>query len=114
MDLQLNSEHDIEFKNRELQIVTTGQDILKQRLSIALQLLYQEWFLDANVGVPYTQHIFEPTTTIEQINSYFRTEIENIDGVEIINKLEITQDKNNRTITIDLIVNNTITVEVVV
>jgi len=113
-DIYLNTNHDIVLDGRDLKITTEDEDLV-QRLKIKLQFLLDEWFLDTSKGLPYTQLIFEEgINDLSRLQSIYRTEILNTEGVDKINSLDLSIDRDERTLTITLQVNQTVSVEVTV
>ena len=104
-DIKFNSEHDMYLDGSDIAF-TTDTDVLVQRLTIRLQFLLEEWFLDNTAGLPYVQFIFEQGSTLEDIYSIFRTAIINTEGVEDIQELELTPDPDNKGLRVDFSVNN--------
>ena len=107
-DIKFNDNHDIELDGPDLAFAEET-DILKQRLTIRLQFLLEEWFLDNRAGLPYTQFIFKQGSSIEDIYSIFRQEINNTEGVENIVSLELTPIANTKSMRVDFSVNNGVT-----
>lgn len=103
-DLKLNASHDLQVGSDLC--LTDEEDAVVQRLSIRLQFLYEEWFLDNSVGVPYTQFIFKQGSSIQDIYEIFRKEIINTDGVENIVSLELTHDPDYKGLRVDFAVND--------
>jgi hypothetical protein len=113
MDLKLNENHDIFLDGNDLAIVDELDEagVLKQRLSIKLQFLLGEWFLNTNIGIPYTQYIFESNfNDIDTIYAIFRAAINEIEDVKEINKLDINIDRDNKILNISLLVNQNINI----
>lgn len=114
MDIFFDTEHDMTLDNRDIRFTETDEDLV-QRLTIHLQFLLGEWFLDTSKGIPYTQTIFESNANdMRGIYVLFRTEIKNIDGVEEINELNIDIDRDSRILTVSLKVNGVIDLEVII
>ena len=63
MDLKLDNDHDLFVTNQDLTLTTLDNEVV-QDLSIRLQFILNEWFLDNSVGVPYPQTIFEKGTNL--------------------------------------------------
>lgn len=115
-DIGFDAEHDMALNGADIYFAEEV-DIVKQRLTIRLQFLLEEWFLDNTIGLPYTQFIFEQGSSIEDIYEYFRKEIKNTEGVENIIELNLTPDSDNKGLKIDFSVNDntsTGTVEVTI
>ena len=104
-DLLLDATHDLTLSGSDLAVAEDG-DIIKQRLSIRLQFLFGEWFLNNQVGMPYTQFIFQQGNTLEDIYSIFRTEILDTEGVENIVSLELIPDPEDKGLRVEFSVNS--------
>jgi hypothetical protein len=104
-DIAFDEDHDMYLDGAD--IVFTDEDTaLVQRLTIRLQFLFEEWFLDNTVGIPYAQTIFDQGTSLEDIYSIFRKAISNTNGVESIQQLDLTPDPNEKGLRVDFAVND--------
>ena len=103
MDIYLDENHDFILGGRDLRMTTPEEDVV-QRLSIRLQFLLGEWFLDNTKGLPYTQKFFQVGTSLEKIYDLIRNEIIATDGVNEFVSLSLTPDSDNRTLRIDFVV----------
>ena len=84
VDLLLRDDtHDLAVADRDL-VLVDGSALVKQRLSVILQLFKSEWFLDANAGIPYFQEILKKGVDATVIDAIFRTAIIATDGVNRI------------------------------
>jgi len=113
LDIGFNSSHDIYLDGDDLAFVEE-EDIVVQRLTIRLQFLFAEWFLDNSIGVPYTQFIFEAGTSITDVYSIIRREIIETEGVISLETLELDINAETRNLTITFSVNGGNTLETVV
>lgn len=114
-DIYLDENHDITLLNGDLRLTSSDKEDLTQRVSIALQFLLEEWFLDTTRGVPYTQIIFEAgKSDLETVYSIIRDQIQAIEGVSEITQLDINFDGDSRITLIRTTVNGTTTVEVTI
>ena len=95
MDLALNKSHDLFVTNQDLTLTTVDIEVI-QDLSIRLQFILNEWFLDNSVGVPYPQIIFEQNTNIATVYSIFRNEIKNTDNVKEIKSLILIPEPSKK------------------
>lgn len=111
MDIYFDENHDMVLDGNDIRFTKSDEDV-KQRLTIRLQFLLEEWFLNTSSGLPYTQVFFEQGTSIEDIYIYFRDEIKNTEGVEKINRLELTPNTRNKSLLVETTVNDNIQVEV--
>ena len=107
-DIGFDDTHDLHLDGQDLAFAEES-DITKQRLTIRLQFLLAEWFLDNRVGLPYTQFILEQGASIEDIYELFRKEIVNTEGVENITELNLTPTPDEKGLRVDFSVNNGIT-----
>lgn len=115
-DIKFDSDHDMHLAGSDIAFAEEA-DIVKQRLTIRLQFLLGEWFLDNRAGLPFTQFIFEQGSSIDDIYELFRKEIKDTDGVEDITELDLTPDPSEKGLRIDFSVNDGIsrgTVEVAI
>jgi hypothetical protein len=103
-DLLLDDDHDIHLSGQDLALAEE-EDIVVQRLKIRLQFLQEEWFLDVNAGLPYTQTIFEAGTSIDDVYALYQSEIINTTGVETINELNLTPTAESKLMRVDTTVN---------
>jgi hypothetical protein len=106
IDLLLGDDNDLVIENGDLKF-STGIDAIVQQCRIALQMFQGEWFLNLDAGIPYWQSILgqKPTTAIEAARIFFRRELELVDGVNKITKLDIAYSGSTRTLTITWQVN---------
>jgi len=95
MDLALDGTHDLFVTNQDLTLTTVETEVI-QDLSIRLQFILNEWFLDNSIGVPYPQIIFEKNTNISTVYTIFRNEIKNTDNVKSLESLILTPEANNK------------------
>jgi len=104
-DIAFNKDHDMHLDGADIAF-TDDNTMLIQKLIIELQFLFGEWFLDVTKGIPYTQFIFEQGSGLDDIYNIFYTKIVNTEGVENIQKLELTPDPNNKGLRVDFAVNS--------
>ena len=106
-DISFDSTHDMYLNSSDIAFAEEI-NIVKQRLTIRLQFLFEEWFLNNTVGLPYTQFIFEQGSNIEDIYELFRKEIKNTEGVENITELNLIPDPDKKGLKVDFSVNDNI------
>ena len=94
MDVELNSDWDIEPTGSNLTLVT-GADAIKQHLGQRLKTFYGEWFLDMEKGIPYFQQVLKKNPDPVVIDSIFKREI--IDTPGILQLLEFDLSIDNAT-----------------
>lgn len=104
--LLLNDDGDLDFKNGNfVRSLNNSDKEIEQRLKTRLRLFLGEWFLDTNLGIPYLQMVFIKGTDPELIESYFKDEILNTEGVStLINFSPIGFNPRTRIMTISFAV----------
>jgi len=113
MDIKLNENHDYYLDGIDLAIVTDEAEKLKQTLTIKLQFLLGEWFLNTNIGIPYTQYVFDSNfSDMETIYSIFRVAITETENVRNLNELNIILDRDTRIMSVDIVVNENIPINI--
>ena len=104
-DIGFDANHDMHLSGSDIAFAEE-LDIVKQRLTIRLQFLLEEWFLNNTAGLPYTQFIFEQGSSIEDIYELFRKEINDTEDVENITELNLIPDASNKGLRVDFSVND--------
>lgn len=100
MDLKLDLEtHDLSLKGRDLALLQ-GVDLVRQRIKQNLLANQGEWFLDAAVGLPWYEEIFQKQTSEARVRALLIRRIVATQGVEALNTFEMTVDKATRTASI--------------
>ena len=106
--------HDLVLSGSDLRLTDTDE-ILIQRLKIRLEFLLGEWFLNVNLGIPYTQIIFEDgANNLDVVYFIFSTEIRAVEGVDTLDELTLTpsSDGDLRLLNVACVVNQNVQVEV--
>lgn len=103
MDMALNSEHDIFVTDSDLTL-TSESNFVVQSLSIRLQFILNDWFLDENAGLPYPIVIFEKGTNISTIYNLYKKEIIETSGVKEVLSLELTPFNDSKKLQVDFAV----------
>ena len=106
-DLLLSSTHDLAIENFDLQM-TTDENAVAQRVKRTLLLFKGEYFLDAELGIPYFDEILGTKNSIDSIRSVFVSEISNVEGVQEINSFDIAFDNLSRVLTIECVLTDTL------
>lgn len=69
---KLTDTNDIEVdSDGRIQLLSTVQEAVKQRLSIKLRTFQNEWFLDTTFGIPYRQGILGKGFTNAERDAYY-------------------------------------------
>lgn len=100
MDIYLDTNHDFVLSGQDLRMTTPEEDVVN-RLSIRLQFLLEEWFLDNTTGLPYTQNFFQAQFGLDEIYERLRIEINDTDGVEELISLVLTPAGNEKSLRVD-------------
>ena len=99
-DLLLRDDtHDLARDSRDI-VLVDGSLLVRQRLSIALQLFKGEWFLDADAGVPWLQEILEKGVAVAVIDAILRDKIIATPGVNRILTYSSEIDAATRTVSV--------------
>lgn len=100
VDLLLRDDtHDLARDSRDI-VLVDGSLLVRQRLSIALQLFKGEWFLDADAGVPWLQEILEKGVAVAVIDAILREKIVGTPGVNRILTYSSEIDAATRTVSV--------------
>ncbi len=100
VDLLLrDATHDLARDSRDI-VLVDGSLLVRQRLSIALQLFKGEWFLDADAGVPWLQEILEKGVAVAVIDAILRDKIVATPGVNRVLTYSSEIDAATRTVSV--------------
>lgn len=89
-DLALNTAtHDLVVENYDLQFVDEVSQV-RQNIKIRLLFLFNEWFLDSNLGVPYFEQLCTKDPNIALVDSFLKSTIIETPGVSQL--LEYSSD----------------------
>jgi hypothetical protein len=99
IDLLIDEDNQLVFVDGDL-AWSRGIDAIVQQCRIALQMFQEEWFLNLDAGLPYWDQILgqKPVIAMQAAQIYIRRELELVDGVVDITKLEITFERVTRTL----------------
>ena len=100
MDIFFDSGHDMTLDGQDIKFTDSDSSVV-QRITIRLQFLLGEWFLDTTRGVPYTQTIFKKGTSLSDIYNIIRKHILETDGVLSLKKLDLTPSADERNLVVD-------------
>lgn len=106
IDLKLDDNNELVIENGDL-VFTRGIDAIVQQCRIALQMFQGEWFLNLDVGIPYWEKILgeKPATAIEAARIFFRRELQLVEGVNRVTKLDISYTGTTRSLNVTWQVN---------
>jgi hypothetical protein len=95
---------DLDLSSGGIQLVES----LEQRIRGRLRLFRGEWFLDKGRGVPYFQTVLTANPNMGHIKEAFREVVIGTPGVKRLNALRLDFDRETRTLTVRIRVNNTL------
>lgn len=81
--------HDLDLSSGGLGLIT-GDEAVKQKLSIRLRFVLGEWFLDQRIGVPYFESVFVKNPDEGRIRDIFRQTVLTTPGVSDLRELLVT------------------------
>lgn len=90
---------DVAIKNNDL-ILTSGIDMVNQKLRTRLRFFAVEWFLDTVTGMPYFQDILVKNPNINNIDNIIKTKIIETDDVTELLEYDSTFDNSLRTFSV--------------
>ena len=102
MNLGQDVNGDLEIVNGQLVLVgkqfgTQFREI-EEHLEQRLRTLFQDWFLDQSIGVPYFEDIFTKPFNASVVESIFVNEILSTPGVLRLIEFNLDLNKQNRTL----------------
>lgn len=90
-DVVINNNGNLETNSSEEEVV--------QRILFKISLDKSDWFMDEEIGIPWTSEIFKiknQKNQEERIKFYLKKELQNDEAVEKINEINIENDIKNR------------------
>lgn len=101
IDLLIDNTNDLVIEGGDLQF-SRGVDAIVQQCRVALQIFQGEWFLNLDIGIPYWQSILgeKPKVAIAAARIFMRRELELVDGVDEVLKLDVTYIGASRTLSV--------------
>ncbi|MCQ9124370.1 hypothetical protein [Rodentibacter caecimuris] len=99
IDLKLNNQHDLLFKDRKL-VLADGVNQKAQQIKVVLLTFLGEWFLDTTIGLPYFDEILVKNPDSSRIQSIFRKKIMGIKGVLSIEQLSLEFNRKERVLSV--------------
>jgi hypothetical protein len=102
IDLLLDDNNDLVFRDGDL-VFSTGIEAVVQACRIVMQMFRGEWFLNLDAGLPYWESILgqKPAVAIQAATMYIRRELELVDGVVDVTKLEVTYVRETRMLKVE-------------
>lgn len=102
---RLDSNHDMSFGHGVADMANEAESVA-QRVQTRLLLLFSEWFLDTEVGVPYLQDVTIKPANLPLAQAVVKRTILETDGVLEIRSFNMTLDRETRRLAINATVTN--------
>lgn len=103
-DLRLDrNTHDLDISKGTLRFITNNEEVVGQRLKIALLTKQGEWFMDTNVGLPYYQEFFTKKNNKPLIDQTIISYASRVEDVERVRDYSSTI-RNDRVLEVSLTV----------
>lgn len=86
---------DILLKDGDLPLdpqLSSGPEIIAQRVQLALGLFQSEWRLDGSEGLPWLRWFQETPTPLAEMDAVIRAEIADVNGVSGVSELDVSQE----------------------
>lgn len=91
---------------RGLSNIARDDEAVAQRVRTRLYLLFGEWFLNTDAGVPYLQRITAKPADLFYTESVIKKTILDTEGILAVTEFSMNFDRNTRRLTIDTTVTN--------
>ena len=72
-----------------------------QQILITLRFWLGEWFLDVKEGIPYLEYVLVKSPNLLHIRQMFTEAIEQVEGVQRVEEMELAFDIKNRSLRVD-------------
>lgn len=99
IDLKLNAQHDLMFKDNKL-VIVDGINQKAQQIKVVLLTFLGEWFLDTTIGLPYFDEILTKNPDSTRIQAIFRKKIMGVVGVKEVERLSLEFHRKERTLVV--------------
>jgi hypothetical protein len=107
LDLKIDpTTYDLEITEPSGQIATVEDlEEVRQRVMVALKTHQGEWTFNMDLGLPWREEILTKPVNLEAIDARLRGLVMSVQDVTSVDKLDLTLDRVNRRLTVDLHVN---------
>lgn len=102
---RLDDSHDMTFGQGIANMADEAESVA-QRVYTRLLLLFSEWFLDTDAGVPYLQDVTIKPANMPLAEAVIKRTILETDGVLEIRSFNMTLDRETRRLTVSATVAN--------
>lgn len=99
--LEQTDKSDLAIVDYDLALTKAGE-ITVQKVKQALTTFKGEWFLDESKGMPYIQEIFGKNPDLNRIKSLYIKAIQSVAEVTEILELNLEENKQSRTLNVDM------------
>lgn len=101
-DLRLKEDtYELQITNGDL-VLTSRNDAIRQHIVQRIKTFKGEWFLDADLGVPYYQEILKKNPNIQVVSSIFKNVILETPGVLELNSFDLDYDGPTRKLFVNM------------
>lgn len=91
---------DLVLHDGDILLIDNAERVAQQIL-ITLRFWLGEWFLDTKDGIPYLEYVLVKSPNLLHIRQIFTEAIEQVDGVQRVEEMEIAFDVKNRSLHVD-------------
>lgn len=77
---------------------------IQQRISQVLKTIAGEWFLDLDFGLPYFEQVLVKNPNLPSVQDLFRRALLSVKGVSSVERLTLSLDTTQRTLTVSWVV----------
>jgi hypothetical protein len=102
-DFLLGSDNGLKIVDYDF-VFTTREEYIRQKLKIILSTFKGEWFLNVNTGLPFYQDMLGKNNDLSKIESIFIRAIKSIPEVVKLLYINLDENKQNRTVTVNFAV----------
>lgn len=99
LDLKLDASRDLALSSGDA-VLVDGAERVRQGIGIALRIWRGEYFLNSDTGVPYLDTILVKNPSRASIEAALRSVIRDVDGVESVDSMSITIDRQARSLAV--------------
>lgn len=96
---RLSDDHDMTF-GRGMANMTRNAEATAQSVKTRLLLLFSEWFLDTDAGVPYLQEAMVKPANLPLVETKLKETILGTDGVSELREFRMTLNTETRRLTV--------------
>lgn len=101
MNIGIDANGDWDMSAGEL-VFVNGAEEIRQFLIQKLRTVFQEWFLDARLGLPYFEQIFQKRPDPVVVESIFINEIVSTPGLVSLVEFDLNLNEVTRTLELDM------------